>query len=60
MPAHNGRLGDGRIDHALRAKVVNEAVSHFERAAVNTNVFTNAEDRGIRLHLFPESLPDCF
>src|SRR6185437_14688838 len=58
--AHDGRLRDGSIDHALRAKVVDETVSHFERAAINANVFTNAEDGGIGLHLFPESLPDCF
>ena len=58
--AHDGRLGDGRIDHALRAKVVDKAVRHFERAAVNANVFTDTEDGGVGLHLFPESLPDCF
>src|SRR6185312_16172574 len=58
--ADDGGLRDGSIDHALRAKVVDEAVSHFERAAVNTNVFADTEDGGVRLHLFPESLPDCF
>ena len=50
--AHNGRLGDGRIDHALRAKVVDKAVRDFERAAVNTDVFTDTEDGGVGLHLF--------
>src|SRR5262249_58273360 len=27
---HNGRFGDRRIDHALRAEVVDEAVGDFE------------------------------
>src|SRR5215831_14880297 len=58
--AHDGGFGNGRINHALRTKVVDKSVRHFECAAVNTDVFTNAEDRGVRLHLFPESLPDCF
>src|SRR5262249_7221554 len=58
--ANNGGFGDRRIDHALRTKVVDETVSHFERAAVNANVFTDAEDGGVGLHFFPESLPDCF
>src|SRR5215470_14059644 len=58
--AHNGRLGNRRIDHALWAKLVDKAISHLERAAIHANVFTNAEDRGVGLHLFPESLPDCF
>src|SRR4051794_37062989 len=58
--AHNGRLGNRRINHALRAKVVDKSISHFERAAINANVFTNAEDGGVGLHLFPEPLPYCF
>jgi hypothetical protein len=40
--------------------VVDKTVSDFERAAVNANVFTDAEDGGVGLHFFPESLPDCF
>ena len=58
--AHNGRFGDRRIDDALRAKVMDKTVRDFERAAINANVFTDTEDAGVRLHLFPESLPDCF
>jgi hypothetical protein len=58
--ANDGRLSDGRIDDALRAKVMDESVSHFECAAVNANVFADAEDAGVGLHLFPESLSDCF
>ena len=58
--AHDSRLSDGRINHALRPKVVDKSVRNFERAAVNADVFTNTEDGGIGLHLFPESLPDCF
>src|SRR4051794_1842329 len=42
--AHNGGFGDGRIDYALRAEVVDEPVRDFERAAVDANVFADAED----------------
>src|SRR5262249_36397416 len=58
--AHNGGFSDRSIDHPLRAKVMNKAVSHFERAAVHSNVFTQTEDCGIRFHLFPEALANCF
>ena len=58
--SYNGGFGDGRIDHPRGAKVVDETICNFERAAVNANVFTNAEDGWIGLHLFPESLSDCF
>src|SRR5471032_2216914 len=58
--AHNRRLGDRCVDHALRAEVMDKSIRHLERAAVDANVFANAEDTGIRLHLFPESLPYCF
>src|SRR3954463_3819330 len=37
--AHNGRFGDGRVDDALGAEVVDESVGYFERAAVNADVF---------------------
>src|ERR1051326_3196450 len=58
--ADNRRFGNGRIDHALRAEVMNETVSHFERAALNADAFADAEGGGVGLHLFPESLADCF
>ena len=58
--AHDGRLGDGRVDDALGAKAVDEAVGDFERAAVDADVFANAEDGRIALHLLPDSLADGF
>src|SRR4029077_7472154 len=41
--AHNGGRGDGRGDHALGAEAVDESVGDFERAAVNADVFAEAE-----------------
>src|ERR1051325_1404547 len=58
--ANNGRLSNRCINPPLRTKVVDKTVRHFERAAINADVFTDAEDCGVGLHLFPESLPDCF
>src|SRR3954465_1743869 len=58
--AHDRGFGDGRIDHALGAEGGGESVRDLERAAVDTDVFADAEDAGIALHLFPESLPYRF
>src|SRR5579863_4050533 len=58
--AHDGRLGDGRVDNALRAEAVDETVSDFKGAAVNADVFAQAEDGGIAVHFFPDSLADGF
>ena len=53
-------LRDWRIHHALRAEAVNQSFGDFERAAINADVFADAEDRGVALHLFPDSLADRF
>src|SRR5215510_10373250 len=58
--SHNGGFGDWGVYHPLRAEVVNKAVSNFERAAIDSNVLTKAEDCGIRFHLFPQALADGF
>ena len=58
--AHDRRLGNGRIDDALDAEAVNEAVGDVERAAVDPDVFSDAEHARIALHLFPDSLADGF
>src|SRR5205823_10937257 len=57
--AYDGRFGNRSINHALRAKVVDESISDFERAAIDANVFANTEHGGISFHLLPQSLPDC-
>ena len=57
---HDGGLGDGRVDNAFRAEAVNQAVSDFERTAVNADVLTNAENTGITIHFFLNSLADGF
>src|SRR6267143_2266946 len=58
--AHDGGLGDGRVDDALGAEAVDETVRDFERAAVNADVFAEAEDGGVAVHFFPDSLADGF
>jgi hypothetical protein len=58
--AHNGGLGDGRVDDALGAEAVDETVSDFERAAVDTDVFAETENGWVAIHFFPDSLADGF
>src|SRR5580704_15026464 len=58
--SHDGRLGDGRVDDALGAKAVDETVSDFKSPAVNADVFAQAEDGGVAIHFFPDSLADGF
>ena len=57
---YDGGLGYGRVDDAFGAEMVDEAVRHLERASVDSDVFAYAEDRGIALHFFPDSLADGF
>src|SRR5579864_463873 len=54
--AHDGGLGNGRINNALRAETLDEAVGHFEGAAVDADVLAQAEDTGVPLHLLPDAL----
>ena len=58
--ADDGGLGDGRVDDALGAEAVDESVGDFEGAAVNADVFAEAEDGGVAVHFFPDSLADGF
>ena len=58
--AHDGGFGDGRVDDALGAEAVDESVGDFERAAVDADVFAEAEDGRVALHFFPDSLADGF
>ena len=58
--AHDGGLGDGRVDDALGAEAVDETISDFESAAVDADVFAEAEDGGVAVHFFPDSLADGF
>src|SRR6266849_4912191 len=58
--AYDGGLGDGRVDDALGAEAVDKTVGDFESAAVNADVFAEAEDRGVAVHFFPDSLSDGF
>src|SRR5580700_4547749 len=58
--AHDGGLGDGCVDDALGAEAVDETIGDFERAAVDADVFAQAEDGGVAVHFFPDSLADGF
>src|SRR5579859_3970142 len=52
---NNGGFSDRRVDDTIATEVMNEAFGHFERAAINTDIFANAEDSRIALHLFPDT-----
>src|SRR5260221_3413638 len=41
--ADDGRLGNGRVNHPLRAEVVDKAIGDLERAAVDADGFANAK-----------------
>src|SRR5215472_102749 len=56
---HDGHLGDRSIDHAFGSEAIDEAVGDLESAAVDADVFSDAKDGGIALHLFPDALADC-
>ena len=58
--AHDGGFCDRRVDDPLGTEAVNEAVGDFEGAAVDADVFADAEDGGVALHFFPDSLADGF
>src|SRR5271166_3412647 len=58
--ADDGGLGDGRVNDTLGAEAVDETVGDFERAAVDADVFAEAEDGGVAVHFFPDSLADGF
>src|SRR5579883_408020 len=53
-------LRNRSVDYAFRTKMMNEAFRDFESSAIDANVFSNAEDTRIALHLLPEPLSDCF
>src|SRR5689334_5724149 len=53
--ADDRRLSNRSVDHALTAEAMNKSIGDFERAAINTNVFADAEDSGVALHLFPNA-----
>src|SRR5690242_17113579 len=39
---------------------MDESFRYFECTAVYADIFANAEDSGISLHLFPNAFADCF
>ena len=58
--ADDGGFGDGSVDDALGAEAVDESVGDFEGAAVDADVFAEAEDGWVAVHFFPDSLADGF
>ncbi len=51
--ADDGGFGNGRIDDAPGAEVLQKSGGDFEGAAVFADVLADAEDVGVALHLFP-------
>src|ERR1700681_4694721 len=58
--AYDGALADGRVDHALPAKALQQTLAGFERAAIDAHIFAEQHDRGVALHLFKHGLLDGF
>ena len=55
---HNGRLGNGRVDHALLSEFLQHPGGDLERAAISTNVFSKQEHGRVAFHLLPDTLAD--
>ena len=47
-----------RVDHAVGAEALVQALGHLERAAVRADVLAHAEDIRVALHLLEQPLPD--
>src|SRR6266403_3130123 len=58
--AYDGRLRNGRIDHALGAEAVDEAIGDFEGSTVDTDILAQTKDGWVALHFLPDSLADGF
>src|SRR5713226_2756754 len=58
--ADDGRLRNRRIDHALGAEPVDEAIGDFESTAVDADVLAQTKDGGVALHFLPDSLAAGF
>ena len=58
--ANNRSFRNRRVDYAFFAKLIDQAISDFERAAIKTNVFTDDEHSRVAFHLFPDTLSYCF
>src|SRR5215208_201562 len=58
--SNNRAFGNWSVDHTFFAKLVDQAVSDFERAAVCADVFADDKDCRVAFHLFPDALANCF
>ena len=56
----DGGLGHGRIDHALRSELFQQARADFEGPTVCSHIFAQEEYGLVALHLFTNGLPYCF
>src|SRR5436305_12325801 len=55
--ADNGAFADGRINHALPTKALEQSFAGLERPAIHANVLAHSQDRRIALHLLKPGLP---
>src|SRR5256885_13667867 len=58
--ADNGALADGRVDHALPTKPLQQSFAGLECPAVHAHVFADQHDGRVPLHLFKHGLLDGF
>src|SRR2546429_1144805 len=58
--ADNGALADGRVDHALPTKALQQPFAGLECPAVHAHVFADQHDGRVPLHLFKHGLLDSF
>ena len=56
--AHDGRLGDRRVEHAGGSELLVEALGDTEGIAADAHVAAQDDDRGVALHLFAQRLVD--
>src|SRR5262249_50775191 len=56
--ADDGRLRDRRVDDPALAELLDQAVGHLERAAVDADVLAQQEHALVACHLLAEALAD--
>src|SRR5579862_4149165 len=58
--ADDGRLADGRIDHAFGTKARQQSFGYLKCPAVDSDIFAERDDGRIAVHLLENGLADSF